>query len=497
MSAQDLRGFIGRLESAGQLRRVAAPVSARLEVAEIASRLAASGGPAALFENVEGQAMPVLVGAFASMQRMAWALGGKDLDRIAEGLAGLFRPPAAEAGLVETLKAASRLLKAAGARPRTVRAGPCQEVVHEGEEADLTRLPVLTCWPGDGGPFITLPQVVTADPDGRNRNVGMYRLQVFGPRRLGLHWHRDHDGARNHAAWCERGEPMPVAVALGGDPVLTYAATAPLPYGMDELVLAGILRGEPVRLVRCRTVPLAVPAGAEIVIEGTVAPGETALEGPFGDHTGYYSPADRYPVMEVSAVTHRRDAIYPATVVGRYPKEDCYLAKATERLFLPVIRTLLPEVVDLNLPMFGVFHNWAFVSIRKTHAHQARKVMHALWGMGQMAVTKFLVVVDEGVNVHDADEVFWRVGAEADPGRDLLATTGPADVLDHAAPAGGPAGKVGIDATRKWPAEAPGPKGARMGRPWPEPIRPDPEVADRVTRRWAEYGFEPPPEPRP
>ena len=483
MPAQDLRQFIARLEAAGQLRRVTAPVSARLEIAEIASRLVARDGPAALFENVQGHTMPVLVGAFASMQRMAWALGGEDLDAIAERLSALVRPPAADAGFVEKLKAAPRLLKAVGAAPKIVRAGPCQEVVHEGDAADLARLPVLTCWPGDGGPFLTLPQVYTADPDGKNRNVGMYRLQVFGPRRLGLHWHRDHDGARNFAAWADLGRAMPVAVALGGDPVLTYAATAPLPYGMNELVLAGILRGEPVRMVRCRTVPMEVPADAEIVIEGTVAPGETELEGPFGDHTGYYTPPDTYPVLRVTAVTHRRDAIYPATVVGRYPKEDAYLAKATERLFLPVIRTVVPEVVDLNLPMFGVFHNWAFVSIRKTHPHQAHKVMHALWGMGQMMYTKFLVVVDADVNVQDAQEVFWRVGAEADPRRDLVVTTGPADVLDHAAPAGGPAGKVGIDATRKLPEEAP-------GRPWPDAIRQDSDVADRVSRRWAEYGFE-------
>jgi len=483
MPAQDLRQFIARLEAAGQLRRVTVPVSARLEIAEIASRLVARGGPAALFENVEGHAMPVLVGAFASMQRMAWALGGEDLDAIADRLSDLVRPPAADAGLVAKLKAAPRLLKAAGAAPKTVRAGPCQEVVHEGDAADLSRLPVLTCWPGDGGPFITLPQVVTADPDGQHRNVGMYRLQVFGPRRLGVHWHRDHDGARNFAAWADRGQAMPVAVALGGAPVLTYVATAPLPYGMNEFVLAGVLRGEPVRLVRCRTVPLEVPADAEIVIEGTVAPGETEMEGPFGDHTGYYTPPERYPVLRVTAVTHRRDAIYPATVVGRYPKEDLYLAKATERLFLPVIRTVLPEVVDLNLPIFGVFHNWALVSIRKTHPHQARKVMHALWGMGQMMYTKFLVVVDADVNVQDVQEVFWRVGAEADPRRDLVVTTGPADVLDHAAPAGEAAGKVGIDATRKLPEEAP-------GRPWPDPVRQDPDVAGRVSQRWDEYGLE-------
>jgi len=482
MPAQEMRQFIARLESAGHLRRVAAEVSPHLEIAEIAARLVACGGPAALFENVAGHEMPVLVGAFASMQRMAWALGGEDLDEIASGLAAMLRPPAADAGLLEKIKAAPRLLRAAGAAPKTVRTGPCQEVVHPAD-ADLTSLPIIQCWPGDGGPFITLGQVYTTDPDSGHRNVGMYRMQVFGPRRLGMHWHRDHDGARNFRAWAERGEAMPVAVALGGDPVLAYTATAPLPHGMDELVLAGILRGEPVRLVRAVTVPVDVPAEAEIVIEGTVDPDETALEGPFGDHTGYYTPPDHYPVMRVTAITHRADAIYPTTVVGRYPKEDCYLAKATERLFLPVIRTVVPEVVDLALPLFGVFHNWAFVSIRKTHPWQARKVMHALWGLGQMMYTKFLVVVDETVNVQDAEEVLWRVGAEADPRRDLVVTTGPADVLDHAAPALGPPGKLGIDATRKLPEEV-------GGRPWPDPIEPDPDVTRRVTRRWKEYGFD-------
>jgi 4-hydroxy-3-polyprenylbenzoate decarboxylase len=321
------------------------------------------------------------------------------------------------------------------------------------------------------------------DPDGGGRNVGLYRLQIFGPRACGMHWHRDHDGARNYRAWAARQEAMPVAVALGGDPVLTYAATAPLPYGMNELVLAGILRGEPVRVVRCKTVPLEVPADAEIVIEGTVDPEERALEGPFGDHTGYYTPPDRYPVMRVTAITHRKDAIYPTTVVGRFPKEDGYLAKATERLFLPVIRTMVPEVADLALPMFGVFHNWAFVSIRKTYPYQARKVMHALWGLGQMMYTKFLVVVDDNVNVHDTEEVLWRVGAEADPRRDTVLASGPADVLDHAAPKNAPPGKMGIDATRKLPEEV-------GGQPWPDPIVPDPETGARVTERWRQYGLE-------
>ncbi len=492
MAAHDIRTFIARLESAGQLVRVRAEVSADLEIAEIASRLAARNGPAALFENVAGHTMPVLVGAFASMERMAWALGAGSIDEVARRVGRLAalvplagpgpRRRAGGAGLAAKVKALPKLLELARLRPKTVRSGPCQEVVHA-DDADLARLPILHSWPGDGGPFITLPQVVTADPDGRNQNVGMYRMQVFGPRRLGMHWHRDHDGARNFRAWAEQGRAMPVAVALGGDPVLTYAATAPLPYGMDELVFAAFLRGEAVRVVPCKTVPLLVPADAEIVIEGTVDPEERAREGPFGDHTGYYTPADEYPVMRVTAVTHRADAVYPATVVGRFPKEDCYLAKATERIFLPVIRTVVPEVVDINLPLFGVFHNWAFVSIRKTRPGQAREVMRAIWGLGQLAYTKFLVVVDEGVNVHDTDEVLWRVGAEADPRRDTLLLDGRADVLDHAAPPGGEGGKLGIDATRKLPEEV-------GGRPWPEPLASDPDTAARVTRRWQEYGLE-------
>jgi 4-hydroxy-3-polyprenylbenzoate decarboxylase len=481
MPATDMRAFIARLESAGQLRRVRAEVSTRLEVAQIASRLVAEGGPAALFENVAGHAMPVLVGAFASMQRMAWALGGDTLDEVASRLADLVRPLPKDAGLLEKLKAAPALLRAAAAAPRTVREGPCQEVVRT-DAADLGRLPILHCWPGDGGPYITLGQVYTTDPDGGHRNAGMYRLQVFGPRELGVHWHHDHDGAANYRAWAARGRPMPVAVALGGDPVLTYAATAPLPYGMEELVLAGLLRGRAVPVVRGQTVPLEVPADAEIVIEGTVDPQERRLEGPFGDHTGYYSGPDPYPVLRVTAITHRRDAIYPATVVGRFPKEDCFLAKASERLFLPVTRMLVPEVVDMNLPLFGVFHNWALVSIRKTRPGQARGVMQALWQMGQMKYTKYLVIVDEHVNVQDAEEVLWRVGAEAAPRRDTVLADGPADVLDHAAP-GALGGKLGIDATRKLPEET-------GGKPWPDAVAPDPEVAERVRRRWQEFGFD-------
>jgi 4-hydroxy-3-polyprenylbenzoate decarboxylase len=490
MSAQDLRSFIARLEAARELVRVRAEVSADLEIAEIASRLVAAGGPAALFENVRGRTMPVLVGAFASSRRMAWALGVERLQtaasRVAEiaDLARIFGDGPDRPGAGAKLAALPQLVTLARYLPKTVQQGACHQIVLR-NEADLARLPVLTCWPGDGGPFITLPQVHTTDPDGKNRNSGMYRLQVFGPRRLGLHWHHDHDGARNFRAWAERGKAMPVAVVLGGDPVLTYAATAPLPYGVDELVFAGFLRGAAVEVVPCRTVPLAVPADAEIVIEGLVDPKERAREGPFGDHTGYYSPADEYPVLKVTAITHRQDAIYPATVVGRFPKEDLYLAKATERLFLPLMQAKAPEIVDVNLPPFGAFHNWAFVSIRKTRPGQARRVMEALWAMGQMKYTKFLVIVDADVNVQDVEEVLWRVGAEADPKRDTLVAIGPADVLDHAAPQDGrrQGGKLGLDATRKLPDEV-------GGQAWPEPLRPDPETVRLVTQRWAEYGLD-------
>ena len=489
MGQQDLRTFVARLEAAGQLVRVRAEVSTNLEIAEIAGRLVAADGPAALFENVAGHTMPVLVGALASMERMAWALGFRDLQsataRVAEiaDLSRVFDDPNGGIGAAGKLATLPLLAKLFRFVPKTVPHGPSQEVVLRGE-ADLQRLPVLKSWPGDGGPTITLPQVYTTDPDGKKRNCGMYRLQIFGPRRLGLHWHHDHDGARNFRAWAERGKAMPVAIALGGDPVLTYAATAPLPYGVDELIFAGFLRGQAVDVVSCRTVPLTVPACAEIVIEGIADPKERAREGPFGDHTGYYSAPDDYPVLKVTAITHRRDAIYPTTVVGRFPKEDLYLAKTTERLFLPLVQARVPQVVDLNLPPFGAFHNWAFVSIRKTEPGDARRVMDALWATGQMKYTKFLAVVDADVNVHDLQEVLWRIGTEVDPKRDTLVTTGPADVLDHAAPQDGrqEGGKIGLDATRKLPDEV-------GGQVWPEPLRPDGETARRVTERWAEYGF--------
>jgi 4-hydroxy-3-polyprenylbenzoate decarboxylase len=314
------------------------------------------------------------------------------------------------------------------------------------------------------------------------RNVGIYRVQLLGAKRAAMHIHPPHDGAANWRAWKDLGKPMPAAIVLGGEPAIAYAASAPLPPGMDELILAGFLQGQAIELAPCKTIDLAVPANAEIVIEGLVAHDELVTEGPFGDHTGFYSPAGPFPVFTVTAITRRRDAIYPTTVVGYPPMEDYYMGKATERIFLPVLRMLCPEVVDYDLPMFGAFHNFVFVQIRKQYANQARRVMHALWGAGQLAFSKFIVVVDENVNVHDPNDVWFAVGANVDPSRDIEHASGPLDILDHAAPDIGSGGKLGIDATRKLPGEGP-------PRDWPEPLKMSQEIRDLVDKKWKEYGI--------
>jgi 4-hydroxy-3-polyprenylbenzoate decarboxylase len=379
-------------------------------------------------------------------------------------------------GLVGKVKALGQLRELASFGPRVVKTGSFRDVVVE--PPDLGRLPVLTSWPGDGGPFITLPIVITKDRAGR-RNAGVYRLQVFDAQSTGMHWHVHHDGAANFR---EADGRLEVAVALGTDPAVTYAATAPLPPGIDELMFAGFLRGEPVELARCATVDLEVPADAEIVLEGYVQRGEERDEGPFGDHTGYYSLVDRYSVLHLTAMSHRRDPVYPATLVGRPPMEDCYLGKATERLFLPLLRLTLPEIVDLELPVEGVFHDCAIVSIRKAYPGHARKVMSAVWGMGQMMFTKFVVIMDEHVDVHDPSEVTWRVFNNVDPERDCVIVKGPLDVLDHSSPTPRYGAKMGIDATRTWAEEG-------HPREWPDELAMDPAVVARVTARWAEFGL--------
>ncbi|HET7876476.1 MAG TPA: menaquinone biosynthesis decarboxylase [Methylomirabilota bacterium] len=483
MAFADLREFIAHLEKTGELRRVTAPVSRDLEIAEITDRV--SKGPAErnvalLFENVPGFTTPVLINAFGSRQRMAAALGVDDLTELSDRVAKLLdlKMPGT---FLDKLKKLGDLFDLAKAGPKRVRSAPCQEVV-ETDHPSLADLPVIRCWPGDAGRYITLPMVFTRDPLTGTRNVGMYRLQVFDDQTLGMHWQIHKGSAEHHRLAEEAGRPMEVAIALGGDPCAIYSASAPLPPGIDEMVFAGWLRGSGVPMVPCRTIDLEVPADAEIVLEGWVDPAERRLEGPFGDHTGYYSLARDYPVFHLKAITRRKSPIYPTTIVGRPPQEDYWLGKATERIFLPIIRLLLPEVVDLNMPAEGVFHNLVIVSIKKRYPGQARKVMYALWGLGLLMLAKNILVVSEHVDVHNLSEVAWRATGNIDPRRDLVITEGPMDDLDHAALRHRFGGKLGIDATEKDAMDG-------ITQPWPEEIAMSPEIRALVGRRWSEYGL--------
>lgn len=480
MAFKDLREFISFLEKRGELKRIGRPVSPILEITEIADRMVKAGGPALLFENVEGSKVPLLINTFASYKRMSWALGGEELDEIPKRIE-TFIPGDFPSTLRQKIGALLKLKELTGFFPREVEKAPCQEVVLT-DNFSLEDLPVMKCWPGDAGRFITLPLVVTKDPIGGRQNLGMYRLQVFDGRTTGMHWHLHHDGALNYRESVKLGKQLEVAVALGGDPATVYAATAPLPRNFDELIFAGMLRGEPVEVVSCKTVNLRVPAHAEIVLEGYVGAHELRREGPFGDHTGYYSVAADYPVFHVTCMTSRRHPIYPSTIVGRPPMEDCYMAKATERIFLPLIKAQLPEIVDINLPLEGAFHNCALISIRKSYPLHASKVMNAVWGMGQMMFTKIIVIVDENVDVQNVSEVAWRVFNNVDPERDIVFMRGPLDVLDHASNTPNYGSKMGIDATRKWPEEG-------YSREWPQDIVMDEEVKKKVDEKWRELGL--------
>jgi 4-hydroxy-3-polyprenylbenzoate decarboxylase len=481
VSFTDLRELVAHLEKHGRLHRVRVPVSRDLEITEITDRVSKrSGGAnvALLFERVEGFDMPVLVNAFGSEDRMCAALGVERLDDLGARIAKLLdlKMPGT---FGDRLKKLGTLIDIAKAAPRHVTQAPCQEIV-ETAKPSLAGLPVLQCWPGDGGRYITLPGVFTREARTGARNVGMYRLQVFDDRTLGMHW-QIHKGGAEHERVAEAGR-MPVAITLGGDPAMMYAASAPLPPGVDEVVFAGWLRGSGVDLVRCKTIDVEVPAQAEIVLEGYVDPVERRLEGPFGDHTGYYSLARDYPVFHLTALTRRARPIYPTTIVGRPPQEDYWLGKATERLFLPIIKLMLPEVIDMNMPAEGVFHNLVIVSIRKRYPGHARKVMTALWGMGLMMLAKTIVVVSEHVNVHDLSEVAWRATGNIDPKRDLLLIEGPMDDLDHAALRHRFGGKLGVDATEKGPMDD-------IAQTWPDEIVMTDEVRERVSRRWKDYGL--------
>jgi 4-hydroxy-3-polyprenylbenzoate decarboxylase len=475
--SRDLRDWIALLEREGELVRVSAEVDPHLEITEIVDRTVKSGGPALLFERLKGSEHPLLINQFGTKRRMCLAFGVDSLDEVGQKLADVLEMQPPE-GLREKISGLMKLKSIAGSRPKTVRSGPAHEVVLTGDDVDLDVLPIQTCWPQDAAPFITLPAVITKDPRTGGRNAGMYRMQKIDGRSTFMHWQIHKDGRMDYLA---SGGRLEVAVALGLDPITAYTASAPLPKHIDELMLAGFLRGDAVELVKGKTVDLEVPANAEIVLEGYVEAGDEGTEGPFGDHTGYYTAPEPFPIFHLTAMTMRRDAIYPSIVVGRPPAEDAWLGKATERIFLPAVRMSVPEIVDYDLPVAGAFHNCAIVSIRKTFPGQAQKVMHAIWGLGMLSLTKCVVVVDEWVDVHDYEEVFFRVTANVDPKRDVLLSEGPVDHLDHAPGTQFVGGKMGIDATHKLPEEG--------ARPWPEEIRMSPEIAELVTRRWAEYGL--------
>jgi 4-hydroxy-3-polyprenylbenzoate decarboxylase len=490
MTLDTLGAFIDALDRAGELVRVRAPVSVALELCEIADRVMKQpdGGTALLFEHTllhDGRRSdyPVAINLFGSKRRMAIALGVENLDAIGARITQLLDlkvPP----GLLGKLAMLPRLLEVAKFPPR--RGGgtpPCQDVVWRDGEIDLTKLPIITCWPGDGGPYITLPMVISMDPKRGIRNVGMYRVQVLGRDSLAMHWQRHKVGAAHWREMAARGEKMPVCIAIGADPASVYSASAPLPPNVDEFLFAGFLRRAPVRLARAVSCDLDVPAEAEFVIEGEIDPAEPLVtEGPFGDHTGFYSEADLYPRVRVTAITMRANPVYATTIVGRPPMEDYYLGHATERIFLPLLRLTVPEIVDYHMPAEGIFHNLVFVSIDKQFPGQAYKVMNALWGAGLMSLAKVIVVLDKDVNVRDPQEAWWIALNHVDPERDTRFSMGPIDVLDHSSRGFTYGSKMGIDATRKWPEEG-------FTRAWPPRIEMDPATRRRVDERWRELGI--------
>jgi 4-hydroxy-3-polyprenylbenzoate decarboxylase len=515
MAFDSFRDFLNALEAANELTRIQQPVATELEITELANRQMKSpdGGKALLIEKptVNGviSPFPLAINTMGSWKRMALSLGAATVDDVAAELGSLMKakPPT---GFREVIKLLGTAMDLRHAKPKTVKSGPCKEVIHRFESREpsaerwpkapsikeletrpvlrslgeggnskletLLNLPIQQCWPLDGGRFITLPCVVTKDPDTGERNIGMYRMQIYDDHTTGMHWQLQKVGARHGRRYYETGTRMPVAIFLGGDPVFTFAATAPLPDGLDEFLLAGYLRKKSVELVKCETNDLEVPANADFVIEGYVDPKEPLREeGPFGDHTGYYTLPEPYPVFHITAITHRKDAVYPATIVGIPPMEDFYIGSASVKLFLPIFKMNFPEIVDIALPAEGVFHNLVFVSIKKTYPMQAYKIMHGLWGMGQMMFSKYIIVVDDDVDVHNTSDVLFRLCANTDPQRDSIFTKGPSDVLDHATSEIAVGSKLGIDATKKLAGEG-------FKRSWPPLIKMDEAVKAKVEK---------------
>jgi 4-hydroxy-3-polyprenylbenzoate decarboxylase len=485
MAYKNLSEFISALDDAGELRRVSVQVSRDLEITEITDRLSkgeVDENKALLFENVEGFDTPVLINALGSERRMAMALGVKSLEELNEKLSALVDMRLPE-GMGGTLSRAAELfgaLRSIGLKPDKVRQGACQEVVLT-DEASLNLLPILKCWPDDGGRFITMMQVITRDPATNQRNVGMYRVQVYDDRTAAMHWQRHKGGAEHERLAGEANQSkIPAAIVLGGDPTQMWCASAPLPPGIDEYLLAGWLRGKPVSFVDCVSQPLEVPANAEIIIEGYVDTEDKRLEGPFGDHTGFYTPADTFPTFHVTAITHRKDPVYPAIVVGKPPMEDYWMGKATERLFLPLMKIFMGEIVDVNMPAEGVFHNLIIVSIKKRFPGHPFKVCYGLWGLGLMMLTKAIVIVDHDVDVHDLSEIGWRVLGNVDWRRDAIIVDGPVDQLDHSAVRESFGGKIGIDATAKGEADA-------HVRGWPDELEMTEDIKSLVDQKWDSY----------
>ena len=481
MAYRDLREFIRALEKNHELQRISLEVDPVLEIAEFADRAVKRGGPALLFEKPKGSSIPVLINGFASTRKMELALEVDSLQEVAGRIVELLEMRMPE-GLMGKIKMLPKLADLGSVFPRVVSKGPCQEVVRT-EGFSLHDYPILQCWPGDGGRFITLPLVFSKSPDTGKRNCGMYRMQIYDERTAGMHWQTHKQGAEHYRRMRHHGQTrMDVAVAIGADPATMYSAILPLPPDLDEMMIAGFLRQSPVEMVKCQTSDLEVPANAEIVLEGYVELGELRTEGPFGDHTGFYSLADEYPVFHVTCITQRKDPIYATTIVGPPPMEDYYMGKAVERIFLPLMRLQLPEVRDIAMPAEGIFHNLILVSIRKSYPGHARKVMHAIWGLGQAMFSKVIVVVDEDVDVQNTREVVWKALNNIDPERDIQFVMGPIDSLDHSSRLPNYGSKMGVDATRKWPTEG-------FTRPWPGVIEMSAEVKRRVDELWKKTGL--------
>jgi 4-hydroxy-3-polyprenylbenzoate decarboxylase len=477
----DLKEFLAALEAAGELHRVTVPTDPDLEISEIVTRTVRAKGPALLFEHPTRGAMPLAINLFGSHRRMAMALGVDDVNEIGARIGELIKPelPVGWSGIRDGL---GKVMQLKSVPPKRVKSAPCQEVVYKGEEVDLNRLPALKTWPDDGGIFHNYGLTNTAHPETGKRNVGLYRLQQHSRNTLGMHWQIHKDSTAHHAVAERLGQRLPVAIAFGCDPVTSYAASAPLPSDIDEYLFAGFLRGERVELVDCLTVPLRVPASAQVVLEGYVEPGERLPEGPFGDHTGFYTPVEPFPVLHVECMTTQRDPVYHSIITSKPPQEDGPLGHATERIFLPLLKMLIPDIVDYSMPEPGVFHNCVIVSIRKRYPKHAQKVMNAIWGAHLLSLSKLIVVVDDDCDVQDYHEVAWRAFGNVDYAHDLVLTQGPVDHLDHASYQQFWGGKAGIDATRKLPTEG-------YHRGWPEEAVMSSEIRALVDRRWREYGL--------